>query len=95
MEEFDKQKLLGLLGAFIKVTDSHLVNNRRCFPCKKEDHEHYKIIRDNYKKMFDEADFSTSEKFLKSVKGKSESYIQMKVKLFSAPVKKMRIVKMF
>jgi hypothetical protein len=88
MEEYDKERLLGLLGALIKAADSDLVNNRRCFPCKKEDHEHYKAIRNSYLKIYDEANFASSEKFLTSVKGKSEKFIQMKAKMFNDPVQR-------
>jgi hypothetical protein len=88
MEEFGKERLLGLLGALIKAADSDLVNNRRTFPCKKEDHEHYKIVRNSYEKIFDKADYASSEKFLTSVKGKSEKFIQMKAKMFNDPVKR-------
>lgn len=88
MEEFDKERLLNMVGAFIKVADADLVNNRKIFPCKKEDHKNYQTIRDSFQTMYSEADFTCSDRFLVSVKGKSDKFIQMKSKIFNEAAKK-------
>jgi len=88
MEEFDTERLLKLLGALIKASDSDLLNNRKCFPCKKEDHEYYKAIRDSFQIIYDEADYTCSSQFLSEVEGKSDKFVQMKSKIFHEPTKK-------
>ena len=77
-----------MIGAFIRAADSDLVNNRKCFPCDKDDHKHYKEIRDCFKRIYDDADFTCSNSFQANVQGKSEQFIQMKSKIFNDPVKK-------
>jgi len=88
MEQFDKERLLNLLGALIKVADADLVNNRKSFPCEKEDHELYQTIRDNFQRIYSEADFTCSSLFLSDVQGKSDKFVQMKSKIFNEPTKK-------
>ena len=87
MKEFDKEKLLKLIGAFIETSDSDLLNNRNCFPCNKADHEYYKTIRDCFQQIYDEADYTCSNIFLSEVKGKTEKYIEMKSKILNEPNK--------
>lgn len=89
MDILDQEQLLMMLGAFIEAADADLVDNRKCFPCNPRDHEHYKAIRDCFKIIYDEADFTQSNEFQASVQGKDDKFIQVKSKIFNDPVKKM------
>jgi hypothetical protein len=84
----NKEQLLKLIGLLIKAADGELVDDKNCFPCPSDQHEHYKIVRDCLQKMYDEADFTQSSSFLNETKGKSEKFIAMKAKLYRAPIKR-------
>ena len=87
-KEYSPQELVTLIVTLIKASDADLVDNRKCFPCKKEDHENYKRIRDIFVKIYSEADYSKSRLFQKDIAGKSESVKNMKIKLNNSPIKK-------
>lgn len=87
-KEYPFEQLLGLVGAFIKVSDGDLINKRSCFPCRPEHHEFFKAIRDCYQQMYTEADYTHSNIFLNDVQGKSEKTIEMKTKLLNDPIKR-------
>jgi len=87
MEEFNTDRLLNILGALISVSDADLIDDRKCFPCKNEHHEYFKEIRNCFKQIFDEVEYPLSRQFLNEVEGKTEKFIVMKSKLYSAPKK--------
>jgi hypothetical protein len=87
IKEMNKEQLLKLIGALIQVNDSHLVDNKSCFLCPDDQHEYYKIIRDCFQKIYEEADFTQTNLFLNETKGKSEQFVEMKTKLYRKPLK--------
>ena len=86
MERLNKDQLLKLIGSLIRATDGDLVNKRSCFPCPPDQHEYYKFVRDCFQTMYGEADYTKSIAFNKEIAGKSDSFIEMKAKMLSAPI---------
>ena len=84
----EKEQLLKLIGSLIKAADGDLVDSKSCFPCPKEQHSHYKIVRDCFQKIYDEADYLKSRSFVNEIKGKSEKLGEMKAKIYRDPVKR-------
>ena len=85
---YSLDELLGLVTALIEVSDGDLVNNRKCFPCEKESHHLFMRIRDAIEEMYEKAEFPETKAFQNEVSGRSESFIAMKAKTYTDPVKK-------
>lgn len=88
MERMSKEQLLRLIGSLIRAADGDLVNKRSCFPCPPDQHEYYKAVRDCFQTMYCEADYTKSNAFKKEIVEKSDSFIEMKAKMLSAPTKR-------
>ena len=88
MEKLSKEQLLKLIGSLIRAADGDLVDKRGCFPCPPEQHEYYKSVRDCLQTMYEEADYAKSSAFQKEIAGKSDSFIELKAKMISVPIKR-------
>ncbi len=58
-----------------------MVDNRRCFPCRKQEHAVWQHARDLFFRLLNSYAYSQAPEFLRTIDGKSHAYVEMATRL--------------